>query len=58
MPVAILYYYRLSNVNSDWQFAGNHGMAVFNSPGAGYLSTFILKLLHPDGVMSPEKVSL
>ena len=49
-----LYYYRLSSVNSDWQFAGNHGTAVFNSLEPGTY-TFYFKAASPDGVMSPEK---
>lgn len=49
-----LYYYRLSSVNNNWQFAGNHGTAVFNSLEPGTY-TFYFKAATSDGEMSLEK---
>lgn len=49
-----LYYYRLSSVNNNWQFAGNHGTAVFNSLEPGTY-TFNFKAATSDSEMSLEK---
>lgn len=52
-PLGNQYYYKLEGVDKDWQYAGNKGLAVYNSLKPGPY-TFRYKAATSEGRMSPE----